>query len=98
MSSGPTDFEATGELVYYVYQLKKNSKILGIKDSDSTFLSDKGKDILLQALNKNDWTYNGNEKAGITIESLRAAKVLASLTKDKKVGSEVSAFLKVFFH
>jgi hypothetical protein len=61
-------------------------------------LVDKGKDILLSALNKNDWTYNGNDKAGITLESLRAAKVLASLAKDKNVGSAISAFLKVFFH
>jgi hypothetical protein len=78
--------------IYYVYQILKNAKEFGIKEGNSTFLADQAKAVLTQAFVKADWSLNGQK--GITLESLRTAKVLASLSKNKEVGSEATGLLK----
>ena len=64
--------------LYYAYLLNEKATLFGLKDSKMNFLSQQMKEIL-NHYDKNEWALTDTERDGLTLESLRVTKIIASL-------------------
>ena len=82
--------------IYYGYLLTKNAKDYGLKNADAytKFLSQKAKDEWITNFSGDDWSYSPDSKGkGLTLEGLKVAEMMAYLTKQADIKTQVDGKL-----